>query len=310
MATKTKAVAPTLRTNKYNLEKFKTDVLGWCLILPALAIICFYTIWPMIGAIQLAFSKTKGFTVVEFCGFNNFKDVLKHPNFIQALKNSVLYTIWSLIIGLLVPVVIAALTAETTHGRGFFRIAMRLPGILPSIASLLILTFFFRSDKLGFLNGIFINWGWEPYPFLTNKDTIIFWLIVCATWSGAGGTSLLYMAAMSDISPELYEAAALDGASPWKRFQNITWPAIQGQFQLLLILQIIGVFQIMYQPMVMTGGGPNNASLSLMLLVYRYTYMEMRLGHAGALSLIVSVFLILLSIVRYFWQKHLDEKNG
>ena len=110
MSTKTKAVAPTLRTNKYNLEKFKTDVLGWCLILPALAIICFYTIWPMIGAIQLAFSKTKGFTVVEWCGFQNFKDVLRHPNFLQALKNSVSYTIWSLIIGLLVPVVIAALT--------------------------------------------------------------------------------------------------------------------------------------------------------------------------------------------------------
>ena len=108
MSTKTKAVAPTLRTNKYNLEKFKTDVLGWCLILPALAIICFYTIWPMIGAIQLAFSKTKGFTVVEWCGFQNFKDVLRHPNFLQALKNSVSYTIWSLIIGLLVPVVIAA----------------------------------------------------------------------------------------------------------------------------------------------------------------------------------------------------------
>ena len=298
MSTKTKAVAPTLRTNKYNLEKFKTDVLGWCLILPALAIICFYTIWPMIGAIQLAFSKTKGFTVVEWCGFQNFKDVLRHPNFLQALKNSVSYTIWSLIIGLLVPVVIAALTAETTHLRGFFRIAMRLPGILPSIASLLILTFFFRSDKLGFLNGIFINWGWDPYPFLTNKDTIIFWLIVCATWSGAGGTSLLYMAAMSDISPELYEAAALDGASPWKRFQHITWPAIQGQFQLLLILQIIGVFQIMYQPLVMTGGGPYDATMVMVQWVYKLSFDSFRVDRAAAASVIFFLILLLCTVIQ------------
>lgn len=310
MSTKTKAANTPARLGRYNLEKFKTDLLGWCLVLPSLAIILFYTVWPMIGSIQLAFSTTKGFSVVSWCGFQNFRDVLKHPNFLQALKNSVIYVLWSLVIGLMVPVIIAALTAETTHGRGFFRIAMRLPGILPAIASLLILTFFLRGDQLGFINNILINMGLKPYGFLTNKDTVIFWLIICSTWSGAGGTSLLYMAAMSDISPGLYEAAALDGASPWKRFTTITWPAIQGQFQLLLILQIIGVFQTLYQPLVMTNGGPNNASLSLMLLVYRYTYSEIRLGHAGALSLIVSAFLIVLSIVRNFWQKHLDEKNG
>lgn len=310
MKTQTKPVkAERLGGSHYTMGKFKTDLLGWCLVLPSLAILCFYTIYPLIGSVQLAFAKTKGFNIVEYCGFDNFRVVLKHPHFLAALKNSIAYVLWSLVIGLFVPVAIAALTGETTRGRGFFRIAMRLPGILPSIASLLILTFFFRGDQQGILNMMFMKMGLdEPFKFLSNKDWTIFWLIICSTWKGAGGTALMYMAAMSDISPELYEAAALDGASPWKRFRHITWPAIQGQFQLLFILQIIGVFQILYEPMVMTAGGPNNASLSLMYLVYRYAFEDMQVGRANALGLVISLFLIGLSIIRYLVQKR-NENN-
>ena len=85
---------------------------------------------------------------------------------------------------------------------------------------------------------------------------------------------------MTNISGDLYEAAALDGVSPWKRFLHITWPGIRGQFSLLLILQIISVFQILYEPLVMTNGGPNNASLSLMLLVYRYAFEDLQIVRA------------------------------
>lgn len=302
------APAARLDGSHYTWGKFKTDLLGWCLVLPGLAIIAFYTLWPLVGSVQLAFAKTKGFTIVNYCGFDNFKVVLNHPHFLRALQNTVGYVFWSLLIGLLVPVIIAALTAEVTRGRGFFRIAMRLPGILPAIASLLILTFFFRSDDKGVLNMMFRQIGLGPFKFFTNKNLVIMWLIVCATWKGAGGTALLYMAAMADISPELYEAAALDGASPWKRFQHITWPAIKGQFSLLLILQIIGVFQTLYEPLVMTNGGPNNYSLSLMLLVYRYAFEDSQVGRASALSLVVALFLIVLSIVRYAVQKHTDDE--
>ncbi len=303
---KTKTAKPqVLGGSKYTVGKFKADLLGWCLCLPSILILIVYSIYPLVGSIVMAFAKTKGFTIVGWIGFQNFRDVLQHPHFLKALSNSVTYVFWSLVIGLLMPVVIAALTGEVTHGRGFYRIAMRLPGILPAIASLMILSFFFRADNTGVLNQMFQAWGLttRPLKFLSNQDMVIFWLIICATWKGAGGTALLYMAAMSDISPELYEAAALDGASPLRRFVAITWPAIQGQFSLLLILQIIGVFQILYEPMVMTFGGPNNSSLSMMYLVYRYAFEDGEVGRANALGAIMSVFLVGLSIIRYAIQK-------
>ena len=186
---------------QYNLQKFKTDAVGWFLCLPALAILAFYSIWPLIGSIQLAFSKTKGYNIVSFSGLENFRVVLNHPHFRVALLNSIQYVFWSLLIGLLVPVIIAAITTEATHGRGFFRIAMRMPGILPTIASLLILTFFFRSDNQGVLNMYITRLGVSTVKFLTNKDMTIFWLIVSSTWKGAGGTALLYMAAMTACHP-------------------------------------------------------------------------------------------------------------
>lgn len=295
---------------RYSLDKFRKDLGGWLLCLPALAILAFYSIWPLLGSIQLAFSKTKGYSIVSFSGLDNFKVVLNHPHFRTALANSGQYVFWSLLIGLLMPVLIAAITTEVTRGRGFFRIAMRMPGILPSIASLLVLTFFFRSDNQGVLNMLITRLGGNTVRFLTNRDMTIFWLIVSATWKGAGGTALLYMAAMTNISGDLYEAAALDGVSPWKRFLHITWPGIRGQFSLLLILQIISVFQILYEPLVMTNGGPNNASLSLMLLVYRYAFEDLQIGRASALSLIVSLFLIVLSIVRYLLQKRIEREEN
>ena len=304
------ASTPAVRKqSRYTFQKFKVDLGGWLLCLPALAILTFYSIWPLIGSIQLAFSKTKGYSIVSFCGLDNFRIVLNHPHFKMALANSAQYVIWSLVIGLMVPVIIAAITTEVTHGRGFFRIAMRLPGILPAIASLLILTFFFRSDEKGVLNMFITRLGGPTVKFLTDKKMTIFWLIISATWKGAGGTALLYMAAMTNISGDLYEAAALDGVSPWKRFVHITWPGIQGQFSLLLILQIIGVFQTLYEPLVMTNGGPNNASLSLMLLVYRYAFEDLQIGRASALGLIVSLFLIGLSILRYFMQRCLERNE-
>ncbi len=315
MQSQLKNTATALRGHnapRYTLGKFKFDLLGWCLCLPALLIIGFYIIWPLISTAQMAFSTVRGYQITGFAGLENFRVVLRHPHLEKAFNNTVKYVLWSLVFGMPFPIIIAALTAETTRGRGFFRVAMRLPGILPSIASLLILSFFFRSDNKGVLNMMMLDAGIieTPYRFLSNKNLVIMWLIIASTWKGCGASALIYMAAMAGISPDLYEAAALDGASPWRRFWNITWPGIKSQFQLLLIMQIISVFQIMYEPMVMTGGGPNNASLSIMQLVYRYAFEQSEIGRANALSLLLSVFLIFLSICKSIWEKRLDAKEN
>lgn len=286
------------RKNGYNLAKFRVDLAGWLLMLPSLVCFVFFVIMPLIGTVRTAFYTTKGMQMVEFCGLDNFRVVWEYPIFWKCVTNSVQYVIWSLILGLFLPLVIAAFCAETTRGRSFFRIAARLPGIIPGIASLLVLTYFFRSDQQGVLNIIFSKIGLGPFHWLTNAKYVIIWIVVAMTWRGAGGTALIYMAAMSDVPQDLIEAAALDGASPWQRFRKVVWPAIHGQFQLLLVLQIIGVFQVLYEPMIMTNGGPNNASISLLLQVYFFAFRDSRVGVACALGVIVTIFLIIFSVLR------------
>ena len=133
-------------------------------------------------------------------------------------------------------------------------------------------------------------------------------IIVIATWKGAGATALIYMAGMASISPDLYEAAAIDGASIWRRVVHIQLPAIRKLAGTLLILQIISVFQIMYEPMVLTKGGPDNASLSLMQLMWQYAFGgAMNYGKASAVAVLVTLILLIMTAVySYFNRKESD----
>lgn len=127
------------------------------------------------------------------------------------------------------------------------------------------------------------------------------------TWKGAGSTALIYMAGISGINPEYYEAAAIDGAGIWRRIFHITVPCILNLGRTMLILQVISVFQILYEPLVLTNGGPNNASLSIMLLVYKYAFTKYDYPKAAALSVIICVVLILLSGLYMKLTKSKDE---
>lgn len=117
------------------------------------------------------------------------------------------------------------------------------------------------------------------------------------TWKGAGATMLIYLAGLQSINQEIYEAAIIDGAGVWGRIKHITIPQMYNLGRTLLILQVIAVFQILYEPMVLTGGGPNNASVSLMQLVYRHAFEYGDYSKASSISVLVSLVLIALTLV-------------
>ena len=117
------------------------------------------------------------------------------------------------------------------------------------------------------------------------------------TWKGAGATALIYLAALQGINRELYEAAIIDGAGIWSRIVNITIPGLRKLIRTLLILQVISVFQILYEPLVMTNGGPNNASISIMQLVFKYAFEKFDYPKAAAVSVMISVSLVILTVV-------------
>jgi len=246
--------------------------------------------------------------LVRFIGLDNFFSVTGKDDFMQALMNTFSYTFWSLLLGFALPVLLAVLISETRRSKGFFRTAVYLPNMLPGLAVIILWSAFFSGERSGVLNMLLGFLGVPPQTYLTRSELVIPIIIVIATWKGAGATALIYMAGMASVSPELYEAAAIDGATVWQRILHILLPAIRKLAGTLLILQIISVFQIMYEPMVLTKGGPDNASLSLMQLMWQYAFGgSMNYGKASAVAVIVTLILLVMTgIYSYFNRKESD----
>lgn len=288
--------------------KLRSNVQSWLIMLPGLALMMFFVWEPLLESIRMSLYKTQNVELVRYVGLDNFVSVIGKDDFIQALSNTFLYTFWSLLLGFVLPIILAMFIGETTRGKGFFRTTVYLPNMLPGLAVIILWSAFFSGEKSGVLNILLGKFGIPEQSYLTNARWVIPIIIVIATWKGAGATALIYMAGMASISPELYEAAAIDGASIWRRVVHIQLPAIRKLAGTLLILQIISVFQIMYEPMVLTKGGPDNASLSLMQLMWQYAFGgAMNYGKASAVAVIVTLILLAMTAVySYFNRKESD----
>lgn len=283
------------KMTKLKTSKYKSDIAGWLIILPSIILFAFFVWEPLIESIRLSLYSAKGMQTIEFVGLENYFKIFSHPDFIAALRNTFIYILWSLVIGFFVPIFLAVLLTETVHLKGFFRFGVYFPNIMPGIATVLMWGYFFRPGPTGVLNILLSKIGIDPQIWLTKPSWTIPLIILTMTWKGAGSTALIYMANISSINPELYEAATIDGASILRRVRHITVPSIFSLGKTLLILQVISVFQILYEPLIMTNGGPNNASISIMQLVYNYAFRDFNYPMAAALSVLICIALVILS---------------
>jgi multiple sugar transport system permease protein len=283
-------------SNRTAKTKFKRkDLTGWLIMLPTILLFAFFVWEPLLESVRLSMYTAKGIRLEAFVGFENYIRVLKHPDFLSAFTNTFKYIAWSLIIGFFVPIFIAVLISETVHLKSFFRVGVYFPNVVPGLATVLMWGYFFRPGNTGVLNILLHKIGIASQIWLTNPLLTIPLIVITMTWKGAGSTSLIYMAGISNINPELYEAATIDGAGILQRMRFITLPSIFSLGKTLLILQIIAVFQILYEPLVMTNGGPNNASISIMQLVYNYAFRDFNYPMAAALSVMICIVLVALS---------------
>lgn len=285
-------------------ESFK----AWLIMLPGLLLMTFFVWEPLLESIRMSLYKTENVELVEFVGLDNFISVITKSDFLEALLNTFSYTFWSLLIGFFLPIILAMLIGETVRGKGFFRTAAYLPNMLPGLAVIILWSAFFSGGESGVLNILLSKLGISAQSYLTQAEWVKPIIIVIATWKGAGATALIYMAGMASVNSELYEAAVIDGAGVLDRVWHILLPSIRKLALTNLILQIISVFQIMYEPMVLTKGGPDNASLSMMQLMWQYAFGgSMNYGKASAVAVIVTIILLIFTaIYSYFDRKESD----
>ncbi len=302
---KVKGENHTKRTKRTWLQK--KDLIGWMIMLPAIILFAFFVWEPILESVRLSLHTAKGFRVEEFVGFDNYERLFQYPVFLKALKNTFVYIVWSLIIGFFTPMILAILITETVHLKSFFKVGIYLPNIVPGLATVLMWKYMFGEGRTGVLNILLSKIGAGPMVWMNNTMLTIPIIVLILTWKGAGATTLIYMANISNIDPALYEAATIDGAGVINRIKHIILPSILSLGKMMLILQIISVFQILYEPLVLKQGGPNNASISIMMLVWNYANREFNYPMAAATSVVICVILIIFSGLYFKLTKSKDD---
>jgi multiple sugar transport system permease protein len=272
-------------------------------LLPLLVIFGVFSWLPIVRAAVMSVQQTNLVTAPEFVGLENFQSVLADPLFWTAVQNTSVFALIALVFGYPLPLVLAVLMSEVRRFRGLFSAIAYLPVVVPPVVAVLMWKFFYDARPDGVFNTI-LGWvGLGPYQWLQSADTALPSLVLEATWAAAGGTVIIYLAALIGVPAELYDAADVDGASIWRKIWHVTLPQLRGVLLVTLILQIIGTSQVFLEPFLFTGGGPANSTLTVLLLIYNYAFgssLGGDYGAATALSLMLAVFLAALS-AGYFW---------
>lgn len=285
----------------------RRNMVAWLILLPSV-ILFYYIVWrPIFVGMYYSMFYMKGYEITSFAGLKNYKDVLTDTLFIKTFLNTLQYVGWSVLIGIPLPIIIGILLNEVVHIKGFCKLAVYFPMIIPGIAASMIWYYMYFPDQSGLLNMFRMYFGLEPLEWLQNKNMTIFLIIISMTWKGMGGTVIMYLAALTGVDQNLYEAAKLDGAGFLGRIRHITLPRLAGMILLMGARQIISVFQVMEQPLAMTGGGPNNASVTLALQTYRYAFEYFRMDKALALGTVTFLMLLVFTVIYFFLEKKIDE---
>ncbi len=298
------------KTDKQNkkLSAFvRKNTVGWLMLLPTV-LFAYLIVWrPTVMGFYNSLFRMQGGTRGAFIGLKNYVEIITDTNFLKVLTNTFKYTGYSLLIGFIPPLLIAILLNEARRGQYIFRVGMYIPVVLPGIAVYMLWSYMYLPGDAGLLNTIFGLFGADPYVWLQDSRFAIVWIVVTMTWSAMGGTILMYFAALQGINPDLYEAASIDGAMIRHKLRYIVLPEIYPIALLLFVRQIIGVFQVMEQPLTMTGGGPDGATESLALLAYKYAFEYFKFDKGMATGVITFIILMFMTIFYTRLEKKVNQ---
>ncbi|GAA3908670.1 carbohydrate ABC transporter permease [Microbacterium invictum] len=271
-------------------------------LLPLLFSFILFSWKPIVDAAVMAFQHTNLIAPAEWVGWENFATVLSDPLLGKAVVNTLWFAALALLLGYPIPLVVAVLMSEVRRARGLYSALAYLPVIVPPVVGALLWKFFYDASPNGVFNTIAAWFGAGPFPWLQDQATAMPSIVLFATWSAAGGTIIIYLAALVGVAPELYDAAEVDGAGVWRKVWHVTIPQLRGVLLITFILQIIGTAQVFLEPFLLTAGGPANSTTTVLMLIYKYAFQNSLGGDYGAataLSLMLAVVLAIFSAI-YF----------
>jgi multiple sugar transport system permease protein len=266
---------------------------------PALLILVVFVAWPMLSALRTSFTDASGFGEAEWVGFDNYVQVFTDPDLLNAVVNTLWYSVLFTPTAVLAALGLAlALNSPRLPFRGFFRTALFVPFVV-SLAVAAYAWTYLIDPQVGLLNHWLSGLGLQLGNVLEDPQLAMPAVALVAVWKNFGFYLVIFLAGLQDIPGTLYEAARVDGAGPWRRFTNVTVPLLSNTFAFVLVFAMIAALQAFDQIYVMTGGGPYGNTQTVVMEIYESGFRRLELGFASALSYVLLIATLLLSIVQF-----------
>ena len=272
---------------------------AWLLLMPALILLALFTHWPALATLIDSFYSTpKARRPSVFVGAENYQQMVADPVFWQSASNNLLFALGTIPVSIGLALLMAVWVNDRFAGRTLVRMAFFTPTILPMIAVANIWLFFY-TPQYGLLEQVRGAFGLAPVNWLGSRDTALGAVTVVAIWKEAGFFMIFYLAALQAISPSLGEAAAIEGASRWHFFRRVQFPLLMPTTLFVLVNAVINAFRMVDHIVVLTRGGPDNATTLLLFHVYTVGFSFWDTGYAAAVTVVLLLVLGLLALVQY-----------
>ena len=279
--------------------RFSMHVQGWLLALPAIVLLATFTHVPAVSTVVDSFFSTPhGRQPAAFIGLDQYRTMLADPIFWRAVENNLLYALITVPVSIGLALAMALWVNGRIRGRAALRLAFFTPTILPMVAAANIWLFFYTPDY-GLLDQIGRLFGVDSTSWLGNPATALPALMAVTIWKEAGFFMIFYLAALQQLSPDLEEAAAVEGASRWYIFRRITFPLLMPTTLFVAINAVINSFKLVDHLVIMTKGGPSNASSLLLYYIYEVAFTFQDQAYAATLTVVLLVILSTLALIKF-----------
>jgi len=294
----TRAAASDRTTRWGRLTQGRTDLIGLGFVAPFLAAYGLFIVWPIISGLRMSFYNWSLLGTSRFVGLDNYRALFGDTVFWTDLWHTVQFTLESTIPLVVLSLAMALLANRKLPAQWLFRLAFFAPYVLPVAIVYLVWNWLYQPD-FGLINNYLSKFGFHSIAWLSDPGLAMPAVVIATVWWTVGFNFVLYLAGLQEIPQELYEAAAIDGAAGWARLRYITIPLLQRTTTLIVVLQILASLKVFDQIYLLTSGGPNGSTRSIIEYIYEQGFQSYRLGYASALSYAFFVVIVLVSIVQF-----------
>lgn len=292
------------RSGRPGAWRRRYDLGAYLFLAPDLVGTLVFAVGPVAAALALSFFSWDILTPATFVGLENYRRLLfDDPIFRQVLGNTTIYVLGSVPVRTALALLLAIILNQRLPASHFFRAAFYIPTITSAVAAALVWRWIY-DPNFGLLNSVLYDLGVsDPPSWLSDARWAMPALIILGIWQGLGFQIVIFMAGLQGIPAHLYEAASIDGAGAWRRFRHITLPLISPTTFFVLVISVIGSYQVFDQAFILTEGGPGYATTTLVYYIYTNAFEFFQMGYAAAIAWVMFVIVFILTLVQFRMQQ-------